>query len=387
MNRVVLIDYYTRGLSNSRDPVTIATGLSANGFDVTLVSRSSDPPSQIEGLPVIGLGSWFESLSIKNLPDCVIAISRFDKRLSPVIEVLQGFGVPVILKGDTDGTLGYPLIPNFLRAVSPFASFWNMLVHAAIRLLPRVYVKPKLYQISMANAVVFESPLAGSNISAVMCSAGSAAELDKLELIPNSLAESFFSAPAHKKIEQTISVVAVGRWLDRRPKGTDLLEQTCIAASQLANDMKFTFVGEGSKDLAEKLKNASGRDCFEAVEWLTSEELAELYRSTHISLVTSRVESFSLSAAEALCCGNSIVSTPLEPLYFLCQGGRTGSVAKNFSSSAIVGALMHEVALWRKGERDSLEIANYWQGELSRDTIDSRWKMLVEGEIMGRDRG
>jgi hypothetical protein len=89
-------------------------------------------------------------------------------------------------------------------------------------------------------------------------------------------------------------------------------------------------------------------------------EVGAICQRSKIFLMTSRTESFNIAAAEALCCGCSVVG-PVEiasvPFF---AGEASGTVACRQRRSHFLDALGAEVQAWEAGMRNPGRIAQTW---------------------------
>lgn len=89
-------------------------------------------------------------------------------------------------------------------------------------------------------------------------------------------------------------------------------------------------------------------------------DLAKHYQSAKIFVMSSRHESFNIAAAEALCCGCSVVG-PAEiasiPFY---TGRASGTPACRYSARHLGDALCAEAEAWNLGWRDPAQISADW---------------------------
>ena len=372
--KVAVIDFYDQESPDFRDPITIPSGLSAAGINVTLVTRCNFDGTTLHGIPIMQLNDWMTRWINHSPPDCVIAISRFDPTLNAVLREIKKKNIPLIIKGDTDGTLGFPIPPNYLRARPALRSALNILSHLKWRFPTYFIVGKRLEHIRLADAVVLESPGAGVNICQLLQYWSLDNQLEKLEYIPNSISRKFTEKLVKKNNQ--LSVLSVGRWDDIWCKGSDILSGVITAALEKNSDIRFTVVGNNSKLISDRIPaEVRERVTFEGE--ITNDEVQSRLAETCIFLVPSRLESFSLSSAEALCSGASIVVTPIESLINLSGGGSFGSIARDFSVEALTAALIYELHMWQAEKRSASEIARLWRGRLNQETITKQWSDLV----------
>ena len=99
----------------------------------------------------------------------------------------------------------------------------------------------------------------------------------------------------------------------------------------------------------------------------------------------SRYESFGIAAAEALCCGCSVVSTPIEPLVYMVSGGFNGLNSSSFDQQNLSSILLIESALWKKHVRDPYKISQIWREQLNLEKIISQFTQVINSTVISKD--
>jgi glycosyltransferase involved in cell wall biosynthesis len=303
-----------------------------------------------------------------NKYDSVIAISRFDPALTDALRTIKNYKIPLIIKGDTDGTIGYPLTPNYLRTKPIFKHPLNILRHIKWRSKFSKAVKQKIEQIKLADLVVCESPGALHNINKVFDYWS--LDKNKATFIPNPVSDVSTQRNICESKQKTI--VSIGRWDDVACKGTDLLAKVIGLTSKVEINYEFIIIG----NCTDKIKRLIPKDSQNKVTFkghLSFEETQEIIAKAQILLVPSRLESFSLVTAEALCLGTTVVVTPIESLQYLAGDGKFGTVAKDFNPVSIKNALLHEIGLWEQGLRKPRYISTHWKKLLSTKSVGKLW--------------
>lgn len=328
--KIAIIDYYSEASSIHKDPITIPLALRSLGCHVDLVTRNEVKMAQIMAFNVYQLKNWLNIQLIEYKYDAVIAISRFDSKLTDDLKKIKDFNIPLIIKGDTDGTIGFPLIPNYLRTKPILKSPINILRHLKWRSKFSKAVKEKILQIKLADLVVCESPLAKANLEKVFDYWS--LDKNKIAFIPNPVSDICLK----KNIlsSKSKAIVSIGRWDDVECKGSDLLAAIISLANQNASNFHFVIVGN-CPDKIKKLIPLQAQKNVTFTGHLNFEKTQEIISKSQILLVPSRLESFSLVSAEALCWGTSLVVTPIESLQYLVNSGNYGSIAKDFTAKSI----------------------------------------------------
>ena len=375
--KVAFIDLYNQRASRHKDPLTTPLGLREQGHEVDLVSCDATVQQEISiaGLPVtpashFSRGAWGQAGF-----DAVVALSRFAHPLTPMLNEIKSAGLPLIVKGDTDGTLGYPLKPNYLRMTPVLASPGNILRQLKWRLPSRHWVGQKLAHVALADRVIVESPGAAANLQQVLLYWGLTSDMNKVRFIPNQVSQVALDIPVRSHRDK--SVLAIGRWDDALCKGADLLTGSIMDLFKLRDDYEVIVVGSGLDEIRKRLPRHSATRVT-LIDELSFSELQELLAKSRILLAPSRVESFSFVAAEALCAGASIVVTPIESLNYLAGGGIWGTVARGFTKRAVTAALLSEIERWESGAHAPQLIAAFWRSRLSPVTVTDLWLQMLE---------
>lgn len=371
------IDLYRQGANPHKDPIATPRELQACGHVLQLISCDRTVTDRFEtaGLPVLPVAAMADGGWRRAGFDAVVALSRFAPALTPMLREIKAAGIPLIVKGDTDGTLGYPLRPNYLRMVPPLAKPGNILRHLKWRLPVRHWVGQKLAHVALADRVVVESPGAAANLVQVLRHWGLETDAAKVRFIPNQVSHHVIDRPV--SVAKPRRILAVGRWDDALCKGADLLAATITGLLALRGDYNVTVVGSGLQEVRSRLSDRVA-EAIELIDEIDFDALQEIVASTRILLVPSRVESFSFVSAEALCAGASLAATPIESLTYLTGGGAWGTVARDFSAPAITAALLSEIRRWEDERHDPQQTAAHWRSRLSPAVVAELWTRLLE---------
>lgn len=368
--RIAFIDHYREGASQHKDPITIPRALAARGHAVDLVSID-DWQGTLFGLPTMPVSSW-----LKNGPsaDAAVCISRFNPQFTHALREIKRHGIRLIVKGDTDGTLGYPLRPNYLRARPLNGNPANWLRHIKWRLPVGTIVRRKLEHVMLANVTVVESPGAAANLIQVLRYWGGAEKAESVRFIPNPVSKAATHVPVSRT--KTKTILAIGRW-DDTVKGGHLLRETIKRTLKQRSDYRFVIIGKDGRSIWSALDDTY-RSHVECTGVLDFDGTQAALAKGRILLATSLIESFSFAAAEALCAGTSLAVTPIESLVYLAGGGAYGSISRGFTADAISAALVHEIQEWENRSRSPVAIASVWRRQLDDQKIASEWEKVLQ---------
>lgn len=153
-----------------------------------------------------------------------------------------------------------------------------------------------------ADAVIAVSPGLANVLHQGYCS-------QEIRIIPNLVADRFFSGGLRKKQTDRFRFISVGT-LEYK-KGQDILIRAFAGAAKEEPGISLTIVGEGPyyeplKDWATELGVA---DKVELTWMLSREEVAHRLRESQAFVLPSRTETFGVVFIEAMACGLPIVMT------------------------------------------------------------------------------
>jgi glycosyltransferase involved in cell wall biosynthesis len=366
MKTAIFFDGYAP-FHETKDPGLIAVGLSRLGYVATLVTETKTELDGYEAqFPIITAKKRnFTDVDFwKQIDaDVVICYTWLGRKYNSIVAAIRHSGKKVLLKADSDGRLGYPVIPRWqhqhLMATLPLRLRFKYLRLNGI-----------IAQIETANAVLIESPKAYENVQRFLHYWKRPSLISKLHVVPNPVTDDIIASEISSKQNVLISV---GRWNDP-VKNILILLRSAKHFLESNSDWSMLVVGEGEKipkQIVSKWESEL-RTRVKVLGEVPHPQMAKLLGESRIFFVPSKRESWGISAAEALCMGCSIVGTPLEPLDFLVGGGFSGTVAKGFAIEHLVRALAHDVSKHTQGTYNPFRIAGYWRPKLSIREVTSQ---------------
>jgi glycosyltransferase involved in cell wall biosynthesis len=210
---------------------------------------------------------------------------------------------------------------------------------------------------------------------------GGAALANKVKMIPHPVEPVFRYADSGKRCQ----VVCVGRWQDDVQKRTWLLIE--VISLLIAEDESVTVVIAGHP--SEKLRawheslESSRRVRVRLVGKTGREELMKILDESQVFYSPSAYESFSIAAAEALCCGCSVVAGRLVTLpsfeWFVSENSESLAEADDCRGHA--RALQNELGYWANGQRDPHEISGIWSNRLHADKVAGKVLEMMDFEL------
>jgi glycosyltransferase involved in cell wall biosynthesis len=371
------IPYSDRGGFWFRDAGLVVATLREMGHDAWLValpgpdSAETKEPVIQASLTELAQPEWWRAQK----PDAVISLMWGASRYAAVRRAALTVTNRFIEKLDTDGirspriwlreyfltartqvfdTSRYRWCPPlvWLRALAQ-----TVVLYCFPRILDR-RVALCLAELPVVNA---ESPLAAERIARLI--GWWSPTLPRITAIPHPVDERDLVAPAAVPRRQRI--VAVGRW-DAYQKNFPLLLRTLSAFLKDHPDWDAVIVG-GVLERMERHQGLLAAEVRERVKLtgpIPHTELAGHLYGSRILLVTSNHESFHIAAAEALCCGCSVVGPGAIPSMVSFTGSDSGTLAIRRDMVSLCEALGAEVRAWKEGRRDPERIAVHWRGRV-----------------------
>ena len=286
---------------------------------------------------------------------------------------------PVVVERlDTSGTRSARLFPRsyFIQATGidldrlPSYAQWLAPIAAAAR-TALLYVFPQLMDKRMVEtmrrlpAVTAESPIAVERMQLMFRTFSG--KPHRVEMIPHPVneAELFYDGSPKENL-----IVSVGRW-NSYQKDYPMLKKVLKGFLERHPDWRAIVVGGGVPE-AESASRGNAEDWRTRITYhdkLEHSDLGKIYNRAKIYVMVSRFESFCIAAAEAICCGCSVVGScdvPTSPYFAEKQAGR---VADPRSAPAFLDCLDAEVDSWAAGERNPKTISSYAKARVGTNAV------------------
>jgi len=303
--------------------------------------------------------------------EAVICYTWVDPRYNPILRAICKSGKSVLVKADTDGRLGYPVVPRqyLLKHRHTAATF-------ALKLWYRFYrLRGKIEQLEEVSGVMVESPSAYLNIQKFLEYWGRSDLVSKFHMVPNCVADDITTAELAEK-QNILSSVA--RWNDPA-KNTSMMLSCSKKFLEDNPDWRLRLIGPADDVVRQRVSDwKSGlRDRVEITGLVPHERMAKLLGESRIFFMPSNWEGSPIAAAEAVCMGCTIVATPLEAFDFLISGGLSGTLSKDFEFESIMRALASDASKHKQGIYDPMGIAAQWRSKLSTREVASQIHKLI----------
>lgn len=367
-----MLPYRRAGGFWERDGGLLVQERRRQGRKASLVLLPGESPE--DGVPLI-TGSldemadphWWRARN----PSLVVLYAWGMPRYAPVAKAIRKAGIRLQVQFDSDGVIS----PRVNAWRYYYTIYWGYKEHgfrerykafpwltAGLNLFwhwlnPLAYDRPMVTHLEQADWVALESPLAASHVKKFLCRMGRADLAGRVIVSPHPVDHRFQYDGGGKERE----IMAIGRWHSMQ-KDAALLMATLKLTLVRHPGWKATVIGAGDEGLNREVAvwPEALRKRIAILGRQPHDCLPDRLRRSRILLVTSRYESFHIAAAEALCCGNSVVGPASIPSFCWFTSSDSGSVATRRNSVALDQAVSEEIGAWESGRRRPEVIARQW---------------------------
>jgi glycosyltransferase involved in cell wall biosynthesis len=305
------------------------------------------------------------------------------RKYDPVARSIKAAGARLIVNVDTDGLLSphvwfwRHLQQGFFMSKDAGRSFPAMravLKTFLFYFFPALFDRRVQHHLSMAEMVTVATPLARERCRRLMISMGRPDLAGRIRSLPLPVRAYFDYNPAVLKQSR---IIAVGRW-EASQKDTPMLARVLGHALTVEPDYSALVVGSGEDRMRRLVAGLppAVQSRIQIRGPVPHEQLGRLYQESRMLFLSSRYESFHIAAAEALCCGCSVVGPAHIPSmpYFITAC--SGTVAAAHTCRHFSDALCAEMDAWRLGERDPVRISQFWRARFTPRAVGSRLLQL-----------
>lgn len=347
-----------------------AAEIAASGHEPVVICPATEHPDfrfelVVYGEDEVARGGFWRSLSL----DCVICMTWFHH--PEVFRAIRAAGARIINRADSDGLVSARVFPSeaFLRLVHPFRGPLDLLKR--VRHFLNWYIfhwrqhdAGILEVLSLSDRVVVETNLFLKNFEKFLRYHRRRDLLARFSVVPHSVPDIFLSGPVPQTRPKTI--FCSGRWDDDQ-KNAPLLEACIRRVLRVRPDVEFVIAGFGVPEAFPRLARFGPKVRLAGL--LDRESLPSELSACRFLLSSSRWESHPIGALEALCCGCTVVATPVPGFREIIGDGRFGCLAGSHSASSLAGAAIAELDRWDSGKRNPLEIASHWRAEVNNKVV------------------
>lgn len=354
MQKIKALIYGFHPSDETKDVGQIPIELSKMGYDVSLITLNKKLLDNYRSpLPMIKIGTKFEALNFIE-PDDIVFIHSFSSVNSSILNGIKNKGSKILLKLDSDGRMGKWHKPKarFYMLRSFRKPLWKIPIRPLIYTTPIgiFYEQEEIERLNLADAIVVESYPAMRNIYQFLMKHNRLDLASKIYMIPDPVTPDILASEISEKKN---FVVSIGRWDDKIQKNPKVLIKTLSNFLKIKKEWESIIIGNGTdilKGYVEKfMEREEVKRRIHVIGTVSHPKIKEYLSKSKILFMPSRFESFGIAAAEALCNGCSIVSTPIEPLEFMCAGGLSGTTSLGFDSKSLLSGLLTESGFWEKG--------------------------------------
>jgi glycosyltransferase involved in cell wall biosynthesis len=372
-----------------RDAGLLCLGLRELGMDSEFVALGdpkarSPQPVILATLEQMKDEHWWRKQSAFG----VIIHSRAAPRFEPIARAIKASGAKLVVHLDSDG-FSSPYVSFrdylFLTYVAfrdegkRLASFMALAKSLLFRVLPQIYDLKVQRHLSHADLVTVNSPVGQERIRRLLL------RFDRPDLAARL---RHIAAPAgadcvyDAHIEKRRQIVAVGRWNSYQKDAPRLISTLDQVLQQLPG-YRAVLIGVGGDVLRRLIQTRTGHTADRIVipELVDRQTLVRFYQESQIIFVPSRAESLHLGAAEALCCGCSVVGAATVSSMQWFASRASGTLAPRRTVNDFADALLAEVQAWKKGERNAQAISDDWRSRILAKV--SAQAILNEVEALG----
>lgn len=311
--------------------------------------------------------AWWKSLDL----DGVILYSWAAPRFTSVARAIKHAEIRLLVCMDTCGVISRQSNPASWFRDMPVRIFhegpWGILrmrevVKYIVESLFSPVAKERIAHYKCADIVTVPTPEGMEWVRNEAIKLGGEDLARRFRYLPHPQSQDFH----YTGIEKERLVVSIARWeeQDWGQKNPRLLIETFRRFLAARPGWRGIIIGSGATSLLGKLSlpPVAGLEFIERVE---PSAVPGYLNKARIGFWTSRWEGQQGAAAQALCCGCSVVShrsTMVNCFRHYCSRD-SGSLASRYAPEDLAAALCQEADAWEKGKRNPREISNNWAGE------------------------
>ena len=312
--------------------------------------------------------------------DGVVLYAWGAPRYRRVAKAIRDSGAKLVLNQDSSGMVS-PLcgIRPWLREQAAlnggFGTIRTAVAFAKGLTLGLLRTDPlRAYHLRQGDIIAALHPEAAENFRKLCQIYGGKSLAERVAVIPHAISPSLAyeegSPPKQNRM------IAIGRWDDVIQKRPTLLTEV-IGRLLFGNPSVVIEIVGNLTDQINLWHASLPPDAARRVHLhgkLPHEEIRRLLLAARVLYCPSAYESFHIAAAEALCCGCSVVAADLPAMasfrWFVSRS--SGTLAATDDAGGHLDALGREFALWDNGSRDPLAISQTWVASLHADKVAER---------------
>ena len=358
----------------SRDTGLVTRGLQAIGIESKVVLLGKSRPGEHADIMRITWGQacdpvWWRQWGLNG----VVSYSWAQPKYAPCLQAIHAAGIRIFLKLDCGEAGLTPRLETraYVRRAyrgyrdsgrsAPFAML-GALAKTSVHFFPSYYLHPLMAYLSIADAIGVESPLGAACLTQAIKLTASVHLAERIHIVGHPIADIMRFAGECKRKQ----IIAVGRW-ESYVKNAPLLMSALDILLRSHPEYVVVICGTGEQLLRgiiqRLIPSVSAR--IRILGSVPNDQLPAYYNTSQIMLVTSRWESFNIAAAEALCCGCSIVGPGHIGSMRWFVSADSGTTADDYNAAGLACALEQECRAWETGGRDPARISELWREQLA----------------------
>jgi glycosyltransferase involved in cell wall biosynthesis len=359
----------------ARDSGLLCRGFQAVGIDSRAVmpgERRPDDSGDLIRTDYANLESaeWWRALEL----DGVVLYAWARPRFRAVAAAIRKAGIFLVLNQDNGGLVS-PLAGSrewlaeqwILSGQGRGALAWFRFFKLVVRGMSMglLVTDPlRASHLKQGDIIACVSPKAADRYGRLCGIYGGRELADRVRVIPHAV-ESGFHYSGGPKLRR---IACIGRWEDVIQKRSWLLMEVIGALVARDENLSVVIAGTVTTEMESwhRSLDESGKRRVQLTGRLDRTELLEILRSSRIFYSPSAFESFGIAAAEALCCGCSVVaerSVSMESFeWFVAED--SGILAESGHVADHTLAIERELESWDRNQRDPARIAEVWGNRL-----------------------
>lgn len=348
--------YATEIKKSGNEPLVICTGNEHPEFPFPVKVCADGEASHPEFWMQLGL-------------DRVIMMTWFQH--AETYRAVRAAGIRIINRADSDGLVSARVFPGsaWMRFVHPWRTPFDFLRRFR-HFLNWYFFHSKAHDagiigiLELSDRVVVETRPFLENFEKLLRFHRRTDLLERFSIVPHSVPDQFLSAELPER--RANRIFCSGRWDDDQ-KNAPLLAATIPLLLGSHPETEFLIAGYGVSEAFSAL--AARHPRIRLLGLKDRSELPGILSGCRFLLSSSRWESHPIGALEALCCGCTVVATPVPGFKDIVARGRYGTLSRGHFPGLLAKAAETEMRRWDDGTRHAVEIASHWRAEVSNKSV------------------
>lgn len=320
------------------------------------------------------------------LADVVIGFNWLSRHFFHAASDLRRRRVPLLIKADTDGFVSSKLwLGESLRRTMHQAKNGHLNLVSPAKTMARALSSSafdhRLLQVmDRSSRIIIETSAALSNVKRFIAHYHYDHLINRLCLVWNPVDPLFTTLPAPR--DKRPQITLIGRWDDSQKNARHATRATQQFLRRRPNySAVVAGTGTGSWHRFRKHCPPNIARRLSVRPEVPHADLVGLFSQSRILFSASYTEGSPLSMAEALCCGATVVGTPIPATDDFTDRGRFGTQSTGFHWRNLCWALLQESDLWDAGGRNPAVISNYWITRIELAATATRLNAIIQQSL------